>query len=182
MHDQAKWDRRFLGLAGTVSEWSKDPSSRIGAVIVRPDLTVASLGFNGFARGLDDDPPRYLNRDFKIATVIHAETNAILSAHGPVRDCTIYVSGLPPCATCASMLIQAGIKRVVSWHKQVPLRWATNMRWAAENLLEAGVAIRTYAEDADGWWDIERPEDLWVQEPLPMLPVSVFDHAAHCAC
>jgi deoxycytidylate deaminase len=36
--------------------WSKDPSTKVGAVIVRPDLTVASIGYNGFPRGMSDDP------------------------------------------------------------------------------------------------------------------------------
>lgn len=136
------------------------------------------MGFNGFARGLDDDPALYADRDFKIATVLHAEENAILSAHGPVRDCTIYVSGLPPCASCASKLIQVGIKRVVAWHKPVPERWAKNMRWAAQNLLEAGVAIRTYADYADGWWEIEKPEDLWIEDQVTDLTTIKTD----CGC
>lgn len=36
-----KWDQRFLELAKVVSTWSKDPSTKTGAVIVRPDKTEA---------------------------------------------------------------------------------------------------------------------------------------------
>lgn len=47
----SKWDERFIELARLVATWSKDPSTKVGAVIVRPYRTVASVGFNGFARG-----------------------------------------------------------------------------------------------------------------------------------
>ena len=55
-----KWDRRFLALAEHVADWSKDPSTKTGAVIVRPDRTIASMGYNGFPRGMadTDDRPR----------------------------------------------------------------------------------------------------------------------------
>ena len=47
---------KFLSLAREVSTWSKDPSTQVGAVLVRPDRTVAGIGFNGFPRGIYDDP------------------------------------------------------------------------------------------------------------------------------
>lgn len=46
-----KWDARFLDLAVFIGDWSKDPSTKVGAVLVRPDRTIAGLGFNGFPRG-----------------------------------------------------------------------------------------------------------------------------------
>jgi dCMP deaminase len=42
------WDLRFLTLAKTVSTWSKDPSTKVGAVIVDKNRRVVSLGYNGF--------------------------------------------------------------------------------------------------------------------------------------
>lgn len=135
------WDRFFLGMADYVATASKDPSTKVGAVIVRPDRTVASVGFNGFARGVLDTPERYADREYKIATILHAEENAILSAHEPVRGHTLYVSGLPPCAMCAAKIAQAGIARVVAHDRPVPDRWRTNMGWGAQLLAEAGVAL-----------------------------------------
>ena len=113
-------------------------------MIVRSDRTVASLGFNGFARGVSDEPYRYEHREFKIATVIHAEENAILSAHQRVFGCTLYVSGLPPCAKCTGAIIQAGIARVVAWDRPVPERCAWNMDVARILLREAGVDFTAY--------------------------------------
>lgn len=136
-----KWDRRYLEMAGLVAGWSRDPSSQIGAVIVRPDKTIASVGFNGLARGLDDTPERYLNREFKLATILHAEENAILNAKEPIHGYTIYVSGLPPCAKCASFIIQSGLKRVVAWDRPPPERWKANMELSLELLAEASVKV-----------------------------------------
>lgn len=112
-----KWDRRFLELARHISTWSKDPSTQVGAVIVRPDRTVASVGFNGFPRGMCDDPKIYEDRNTKLKRVVHAEMNAILNAAEPVKGYTIYV--YPPfplvcsCSRCTVHIIQAGISRIV---------------------------------------------------------------------
>ena len=43
-----KWKLRFLGLSEYIAQWSKDPSTKVGAVIVRPDKSIVSMGFNGF--------------------------------------------------------------------------------------------------------------------------------------
>ena len=102
-----KWDRRFLELAKTVAGWSKDPSTKVGAVITIGNRIV-SLGYNGFAAGVDDSVERYQDRDFKYAAVLHAEENAMLFARGDIRGCIIYTWPMPPCSRCAAKLIQAG--------------------------------------------------------------------------
>lgn len=107
------WDAWFLGLADYMATGSKDPSTKVGAVIVRPDRTIAGEGFNGFPRGIADDC-RMHDRPTKYELVIHAEMNATLNAAGPVAGCTIYVSPVAPCVRCAVHLVQAGIVRVVS--------------------------------------------------------------------
>ena len=108
-----KWDFRFLKLAREVSTWSKD-GTKIGAVLVRPDKTVASVGFNGLPRGIEDQD--YLgNRELKNKFVIHAEQNAILfCSDKDTNNYTMYGWGLHPCAHCASVLAQKNIKRIVS--------------------------------------------------------------------
>lgn len=113
---ELKWDRRFLDMAKMVSGWSKDPSTKCGAVIVRPDLTVASVGYNGFPRGCDDSDEIYADRPLKLERVVHAELNAILSCYDRPVGYTIYT--WPPsnggsCARCAAHIVQAGIKRMV---------------------------------------------------------------------
>ena len=60
-----KWDQRFLDIAKLVSTWSKDPSTQTGAVIVRPDRSVVSLGFNGFPKAMLDKDEWYNDRNEK---------------------------------------------------------------------------------------------------------------------
>jgi dCMP deaminase len=106
------WHSRFIGLARHVATWSRDPSTQVGAVVVRPDRTIASVGFNGFPRGVRDLSARYADRPTKYAFVVHAEVNALLTAREPLTDCTLY-SSLMTCNECAKLVIQAGIKCVV---------------------------------------------------------------------
>jgi dCMP deaminase len=141
-----KWDLRFLEMARLVSQWSKDPSTRCGAVIVRPDLTVASVGFNGFPRSCSDDEALYANRDLKYSRVIHAEINAILACEGRPRGCTIYTwpEGLgPSCDRCTACIIQAGILRVVYVHRPSDFadRWRTAVERGLAMYAEANVEV-----------------------------------------
>lgn len=109
---EKEWDRRFISLAREVSTWSKDPSTKVGAVIVDDERRVVATGFNGFPRGVDDLAERYLSRETKYEMIIHAEANALLFAKRDLSFCTLY-STLMPCSRCAAMIIQSGIKRVV---------------------------------------------------------------------
>lgn len=108
-----KWDRRFLRRAELAAECSKDPSTKVGAVIVRPNLTTAGDGYNGFPRGMVDNSELYADRETKLSRTLHAELNAVLNSYGSVEGCTIYVTH-PPCTTCALVIIQSGIERVVT--------------------------------------------------------------------
>lgn len=107
-----KWDLRFLGLARETASWSKDPSTKVGAVIVDPDtLRIMGVGFNGFPRGMCDHKELYNDRETKYSRTIHAEVNAVLNSQR-TEGCTAYVTA-PPCCNCALVLIQSGINRVV---------------------------------------------------------------------
>lgn len=109
-----KWDRRFLELARHVSQWSKDPSTKTGAVLVRPDRTIASVGYNGFAQGMRDDVSLYADRETKYSRVVHCEMNAVLFCRDPLplQGYTLYTTG-PSCDRCAVHMVQAGIRRFV---------------------------------------------------------------------
>ena len=110
--NKTDWNSRFFDIANVVASWSKDPSTKVGAVIVRPDRTIASVGYNGFPRGVKDTPEFYEHRPTKYMRTVHAEANAILSAHEPLHGYTLYVTPLHPCASCAGLIIQAGIAKV----------------------------------------------------------------------
>ena len=106
------WHRRFIDLAMHVAQWSKDPSTKVGAVIVDERYKVISLGYNGFPRWVDDLEERYNDRPTKYQFVVHAELNAILNATVPLDGMTLYTT-LSPCHECAKAIIQSGIIEVV---------------------------------------------------------------------
>lgn len=110
---QLRWDHRFLDLAALISSWSKDPSTKCGAVIVRDDRSVASLGYNGFPRGVDDRPERLNDRPEKLGLTVHAEMNAILHLRERADGMTLYTWPFLTCDRCAVHVVQAGIRRVV---------------------------------------------------------------------
>lgn len=140
---QLKWDFRFLELAKLVSKWSKDPSTKVGAVIVDPLRRIVSLGYNGFARGVEDSEERYNNREEKYKLVVHAERNAIIFATRSLQGCTIYTYPFMPCAPCAGMIIQSGIGRVVA-PKDANPRWQEDFKLTRKMFEEAGLVLEEY--------------------------------------
>lgn len=139
-----KWDQRYLKLAYEVAQWSKDPSSKIGAITVGSKGQVLSQGFNGFPRGLKDDFTRLHNRETKYKFVVHAEMNAIYNAtyNGTSLDgATLYVYGLPICSECAKGVIQVGIKRVVMPNQNVDGKWLDSWMTSMNFFDEAGVGF-----------------------------------------
>ena len=135
------WNERFLALAHHIAQWSKDPSTKVGAVIVRPNRTIASVGYNGFPRGVNDSDERYNDRPTKYAMTVHAEANAILSADQRLDGCTLYVTPLHPCSSCAALIIQSGITRVVAQMPHNPDHWKDSFAHARVMFDEAGVEV-----------------------------------------
>lgn len=134
------WDNWLLGLSKYISTASKDPSTKVGAVIVDADRRVVSVGYNGLPRGVEDSDERLNNRDIKYKMIIHAERNAILFAQKSLKDCTLYVYPMMPCASCASMVIQSGIKRVVAPASDNP-RWQQDIEISMQLFKEANVEV-----------------------------------------
>ena len=115
-----KWDKRFIALAEHVAQWSKDPSTKVGAIIVDKNRIV-SEGYNGFPTRLPDKEEWLNDRQIKYQYIIHAEINAILYAKTDLVGCTIYTWPLIPCIRCVPIIIQSGIHTVVSI-KDTPTR------------------------------------------------------------
>ena len=104
---------------------------------------IISLGFNGFASGIKDTKERYNNRSFKYPAVIHAEENSLLFAKQDLNNCTIYVWPMPPCARCASKIIQVGIDRIVTVNPDPDKleRWKGDFEIAEELYKDANIII-----------------------------------------
>lgn len=133
------WNARFIDLALHVAGWSKDPSTQVGAVIVR-DKQVLAMGYNGFPRGVDDSDERYDDRPTKYSLVVHAELNAILNATADIRGANIYVTHFP-CGECAKSIIQSGIATVYYPPEAKLDRWHEGNELAEKMFLEAGVGV-----------------------------------------
>lgn len=136
-------DIRYLNLAKEISGWSKDPSTKVGAVIVGDKDQIISQGYNGFPRGFNDSDDIYNNKPLKYKYVIHAEANAIYNAlyNGAfVEDACIYVHGLPVCCECAKAIVQSGITRVV-YDSEPKEKWVQSCSDAMDIFEQAGVEV-----------------------------------------
>jgi dCMP deaminase len=111
---RTSWDEFYLGLAKYMSTRSKDPSTKVGAVIVRHDRSVCSVGYNGFPQDMPDDEELYNNRDEKYSRIIHAEINALTFAREEVSGYTLFTYPFMPCDRCFVQLAQNQIWRMVA--------------------------------------------------------------------
>jgi len=129
-----------------VASWSKDPGTTVGAVLVS-DKRIIATGYNGFPQGISDRFERYEDRDLKLAYTVHAEVNAILNAAkngAKTNGSTLYVT-FPPCVSCSTSVIQAGITRVVCPDlSTAPPRWLDSFTMGNNLLLEARVTVFSY--------------------------------------
>lgn len=140
-----KWDKRFLELARLVSTWSKDPSTKVGAVITDSNKKIISVGYNGLPPYVDDSPEILNNREEKYKFIIHAEVNAVLTAAKDLTGYTIYTYPFLTCTQCAAMVIQAGIMRVVSY-KCLDDRWIPRIEDSKKLLEKASVEVVEYLD------------------------------------
>ena len=118
-------DEYFLKIASVVAERSTCHRHHVGAVAVK-DKHILATGYNGAAAGLKDCLELGCLRDemkipsgtrHEICRGIHAEQNAIIQAslHGvSLEGATVYVTHTP-CILCAKMLVNARIKRFVTF-------------------------------------------------------------------
>jgi len=144
-----------MTMAYLVSMRSKDPSTRVGAVIVDSGMGVRATGYNGFPRGVHDYEERYLNKEYKYFAENHAEENAILHCAKvglSTVGCSIYSIWMP-CAQCAKTIIQAGIKKVVydqyfpgnNVKFQKP-HWLQSLKISSELFKEGGVEVVKFGD------------------------------------
>ncbi len=137
--NRESWDEFYLGLSKYVAlKRSKDPSTKVGAAIVRPDHTLCSIGYNGFPKSMPDVPSLYANREEKLSRIVHAEINAKDNAREPVIGYTLYTWPFMSCDRCFVQMANAGIVRFVS-----PIATPDQLeRWG-----EAFTRVRQYARE-----------------------------------
>lgn len=142
-----RWDERFMDMARLVSTWSKDPSTKVGAVLIdgHESRRVVSIGYNGFPRGVTDTEERLNERSVKYKLVVHAEANALVQAYGgSIGGCVLY-SLKHPCSDCAKLIVQMRLNEVVTYAQGEPSsdeRWREDREFARVILREGGVEVR----------------------------------------
>ena len=147
---QREWDEYFMRIAETVATKSKDPSSKMGCVIVDARKRVVSLGYNGMIQNADESKMTLSERPMKYYFAIHSEMNAILFAHQDLTGCTVY-NRVATCENCLKYCLQAGIKRFVykelrvHSHSSEPQKSMTNVETdeAVIRLLSAMPEVET---------------------------------------
>ena len=119
------WDEYFMKIAALVAERSTCLRHHVGAIIVK-DRRVLTTGYNGAAARTKDCLELGCLRNqlgipsgerHEICRAIHAEQNAIIQAskYGEnVADSVLYCTH-PPCIICTKMMINAGIKKIVTY-------------------------------------------------------------------
>ncbi|MGB9812796.1 MAG: deoxycytidylate deaminase [Thermovenabulum sp.] len=144
------WDSYFMEIAEVVSKRSTCLRRQVGAVIVK-DKHIVATGYNGAPSGLLHCEEVGCLREklgvpsgerHELCRGLHAEQNAIIQAAAlgsSIKDSTIYVT-TQPCALCAKMIINAGIKRIV-FKGEYPDEFAVNL------LKEAKITFEKYDEN-----------------------------------
>jgi dCMP deaminase len=135
-------DHKHLRLARSVADiFSKDPSTKVGAVVLGDQPNQLALGFNGLPPGLADDS-RLLDRAWKNAHVRHAEANALSNVSGFTPR--VIFSTHFPCQQCALAILTARtVRRVVTFEPEgdYGARWAESTKASRDIFCEAGVTV-----------------------------------------
>lgn len=146
-----KWDFKYLSLAEFIASWSKDKTTKVGAVIFDDNFRVVSLGYNGFPQKIEDKDEWLSNRDTKLKIIIHAEMNALLFSQRNLTGCSIATWPMMPCSNCASAIIQAGIKRVISLENDIA-RWQESFAISKTMFQEKKVELKLYKNTISDSW------------------------------
>jgi len=102
------WEEYAIALAGVAALKSKDPYVKVGCCLLRHDNTIASLGYNGFPSGVEED---WTDRDERRKYVNHSEQNALRFVKP--NECYLAAITLLPCNDCLKSLASYGIKKVI---------------------------------------------------------------------
>lgn len=168
MKHSKKWADRFMHMARIVASWSKDPTTKVGAVAVDDSKRILESGYNGLPMGVMDLDTR-MARPAKYLWTLHAEANLVATAaRSRLQGSTVYVTHLC-CAQCAALLINAGVARVVcgSGTTSMPRE---HFEAARQMLSEAGVVVDVIDGDDDS-------SDVGRRELFPALE-GVFEESA----
>lgn len=116
------WDEYFARIAEDVALRSTCSRHRFGAIIVNEKHELVATGYNGVVRGaphcdeigcIKDILKIESGKGHDICPAVHAEQNALTQAGKSSLGSTLYINAYP-CKICARLMVNAGIKRVVT--------------------------------------------------------------------
>lgn len=112
--DNIRWEIKkaeaFLKVTACLAHInSKDPSTRVGAMLVWDDFSLASGGYNGMPRGVPDTPENWGADKYDL--VVHAEKNAVAHCHVDTKGLYL-ICNLYPCHICAQLIAQTGVTKI----------------------------------------------------------------------
>ncbi len=102
----------YLDIAKASANMSKDPSTKVGCAIIRPDGSVASLGYNGFLKKSKDSFMTY-DKPMKYLLTLHAEVNAVLHCSDPDMSEHVMVVTHAPCFSCLMISLQSEVRTIL---------------------------------------------------------------------
>jgi dCMP deaminase len=122
-----------MSIAKTVATASKDPSSKVGSVIISEDNRIISTGYNGFIAGSNEHYTTF-ERPMKYHLTIHAEMNALLHSKQDLKNKILYTT-LSPCDNCLKHILQTGIRTV--YYDELYIRFTSEQRDALRLLIKS---------------------------------------------
>jgi dCMP deaminase len=137
----------FMKEAFRIALLSKDPSTKVGAVLVDERGVSVAYGWNHIPTRLS---PRYEPAEEKYPRTIHAEQMALINAGSKAYKARLYVTFMP-CDRCAASIVYAGVKEVIAPpFPEEKTHWRETMERASRFFCEAGVKETVYvgANDA----------------------------------
>ncbi len=171
------WHTLWMSMCYLVSMKSKDPSTKVGCVIIGEENNLLSIGYNGPPRGMNDRNPQNFMRPHKYLIFEHGERNAIYNAgrNGtPLLGSTLYITWVP-CSDCARGVIQTGVKSVII-HKQ---------GMTAYRMSREGEDIHSWEESCDmalSMFDECGVEYHWYDGPIIHRTFATFSGKSYQYC
>ena len=136
--NRPSWSKTWMSVAETISDRSVDPIMKVGSIIVSEDNTrVLSVGYNGNYKG---GPDIRESNEPGGSGFIHAEVNALVKCdYNFSKKKVMYVTH-SPCRSCAKLIINGDISKVVYRHLYRDLS-------GVDLLKSAGVEVEQILED-----------------------------------
>ncbi|MGE4351731.1 MAG: deaminase [Bdellovibrionales bacterium] len=153
MQEHRQWLARAMALAQASPEkgGSPHPSVKVGAILVGADGKEIAQASNGFAHGIDRRRPERYENHVRSLWINCAEQMVLAKAlrnRADLRGARLYIT-LEPCAVCAGLLAECGIKQVIvpmssrRSYARLKAKWKKSIEIGVSKMIEAGVQVVT---------------------------------------